>query len=37
MNPPFDLNSEFDRWSEEKQQDKILEDYFGQEVEYGDY
>lgn len=33
--PPFNLTSEYDRWVEKKQEEKVLDEYFGGEVEDG--
>ena len=29
MKPPFNTNEEYDRWFEEKDSEKILNNYFG--------
>jgi len=33
MNPKFDSDYEFDEWSEKKQKQDILDNYFGKEWE----
>jgi hypothetical protein len=34
MKKQFDLGSEYDEWVEKRWENKILDDYFGEEVEY---